>query len=34
VTIQTNWTAPCATVTVSSTNGWDTNFDNLVVSGS
>jgi hypothetical protein len=34
VTIQTNWTAPCATVTVSSTNGWDTNFDNLVVSSS
>ena len=30
-TIQTGWTAPCASVTVGSTNGWDTNFKNLVL---
>jgi hypothetical protein len=29
VTITTGWTVPCTTVTVGSTNGWDTNFDNL-----
>jgi predicted house-cleaning NTP pyrophosphatase (Maf/HAM1 superfamily) len=29
VTIATNWTTPCSVVTVGSTNGWDTNFDNL-----
>ena len=29
-TISTGWTAPCATVTVTTSNGWDTNFDNLV----
>ena len=29
VTIQTGWTVPCATVTLASTNGWDTNFDDL-----
>ncbi len=30
-TIATGWTAPCATVTVTSSNGWDTNFDDLVL---
>ena len=30
-TIATGWTAACSTVTVSSSNGWDTNFDNLVI---
>jgi hypothetical protein len=30
-TISTGWTANCATVTIISTNGWDTNFDNLVL---
>jgi glucose/arabinose dehydrogenase len=28
--IDTGWTSPCATVTVESSNGWETNFDNLV----
>jgi len=27
----TNWTSPCTTVTITSTNGWDTNFDNFVI---
>jgi hypothetical protein len=31
VTISTAWTAACASVTLSSSDGWDTNFDNLVV---
>jgi len=31
-TITTGWTAACATVTVSSTNGWNTNLDNFVIS--
>ena len=31
VTVQTHWTAPCGKVTIFSTNGWDTNFDNLEV---
>jgi len=31
-TITTGWTAPCATVTITSTNGWNTNLDNLVIS--
>jgi hypothetical protein len=30
LTINTDWTATCSTVTVGSTNGWDTNFDDLV----
>jgi hypothetical protein len=30
-TIDTNWTATCNTVTVGSTNGWDTNLDTLVI---
>lgn len=29
--ISTNWTASCNTVTVSSSNGWFTNFDNIVL---
>jgi glucose/arabinose dehydrogenase len=29
VTITTGWTTACTTVTVTSSNGWDTNFDNL-----
>jgi hypothetical protein len=29
-TITTNWSNTCSTVTISSSNGWDTNFDNLV----
>jgi hypothetical protein len=31
VNIKTNWSAPCTTVTVTSSNGWNTNFDNLVI---
>jgi thermitase len=31
VTVQTNWSAPCSPVTIASTNGWDTNLDNLVL---
>jgi hypothetical protein len=30
-TLQTGWTRDCGSVTLDSTNGWDTNFDNLVV---
>ena len=29
-TLTTNWTGTCPTVTVTSSNGWNTNFDNLV----
>ena len=31
-TIVTGWTAPCQQVTIASTNGWGTNFKNLVLS--
>ncbi len=31
VTIATGWTGTCSTVTVGSSNGWETNFDNLVI---
>jgi hypothetical protein len=31
VQVPTGWTTPCAAVTFATTNGWDTNFDNLVV---
>jgi hypothetical protein len=31
LTIATGWTGTCSSVTVGSTNGWDTNFDNLVL---
>jgi hypothetical protein len=30
-TLVTNWGAACSSVTLGSTNGWDTNFDNLVI---
>ena len=30
-TIQTNWTDACSRVTVASSNGWETNFDSLVI---
>lgn len=30
-TINTGWTGTCSTVTVGSSNGWDVNFDNLVI---
>lgn len=30
-TIATGWTVPCTTVTVGSSNGWNTNFDDLLV---
>jgi hypothetical protein len=30
-TVRTNWSGTCPSVTISSSNGWDTNFDNLVI---
>ena len=30
-TIATGWTGTCTTVTLATSNGWDTNFDTLVV---
>jgi hypothetical protein len=30
-TINTGWDTPCSTVTLASTNGWNTNFDDLVI---
>src|SRR6266542_4264203 len=32
-TIATNWSSTCSTVSLASSNGWDTNFDNLVFDG-
>jgi hypothetical protein len=32
-TISTGWTATCTTVTVTSSNGWNTNFDDLTYDG-
>ena len=29
MTVQTGWSSPCSQVTFGTTNGWDTNFDNL-----
>jgi hypothetical protein len=29
-TLTTNWTVPCTTVTVTSSNGWNTSLDNIV----
>jgi hypothetical protein len=29
VTLTTNWNVPCSTVTVTSSNGWNTNLDNI-----
>ena len=31
LTIDTGWMTACDQVTISSTNGWGTNFDNLVI---
>ena len=31
LTLSTNWSGTCSTVTINSSNGWDTNFDNLVI---
>jgi hypothetical protein len=33
VTVSTGWTGTCTTVTIASSNGWDTNFDNVVHDG-
>lgn len=33
VTITTGWSANCSTVTIGSSNGWDTNFDTFVIAG-
>jgi hypothetical protein len=33
VTVSTGWTTTCSTVTLGSSNSWDTNFDNLVFDG-
>jgi len=30
-TLTMDWSGPCTTVAVTSTNGWNTNFDNVVV---
>jgi hypothetical protein len=29
--VATGWSKPCTTVTLSSSNGWDTNIDNLII---
>jgi hypothetical protein len=29
--VRTHWTGACTSVTISSGNGWDTDFDNLVL---
>ncbi len=31
--VMTNWTGTCTTVTLTSSNGWDTNFDNFAFDG-
>jgi len=31
LTISTNWTTTCTTITLGNTNGWWTNFDNFVI---
>jgi hypothetical protein len=31
ITLSTGWSSPCTSVTFASSNGWDTNFDNLVI---
>jgi hypothetical protein len=33
-TIATNWTGTCSSVTLGSSNGWDTNFDNFTFASS
>jgi hypothetical protein len=30
-TVATSWTGVCTTVTIATSNDWDTNFDNLVL---
>jgi hypothetical protein len=30
-TVRTGWTVRCSTLTITSANGWWTNFDNLVI---
>jgi hypothetical protein len=30
-TVPTNWTGTCTSVTITSSNSWDTNFDNLTI---
>jgi len=30
-TLVTNWSGTCTTVSIGSSNGWNTNFDNLVL---
>lgn len=30
-TITTGWSNPCTAVTITSSNGWNTNFDNLII---
>ncbi|HEY3062089.1 MAG TPA: PQQ-dependent sugar dehydrogenase, partial [Chloroflexota bacterium] len=30
-TLTTNWSAVCSSITLGSSNGWDTNFDNLLL---
>jgi hypothetical protein len=32
-TIATGWAGTCPAVTIGSSNGWDTNFDNMVIDG-
>lgn len=32
-TIATGWAGTCSSLTIGSTNGWNTNFDNLVLAG-
>jgi hypothetical protein len=32
-TFSTNWTTTCVRLTIGSTNGWHTNFDDLVIDG-
>jgi len=31
ITLSTGWMGTCMSVTVTSSNGWDTNFDNLMI---
>jgi hypothetical protein len=33
-TVDIGWTGPCSNVTITSSNGYFTNFDNMVISGS
>lgn len=31
--VETGWQTPCSVVTIASTNGWNTNYDNFVLEG-